>query len=37
LLVNLVDNHLRTLEYTGVLTQFKVRWLGDTAWLSELP
>lgn len=37
LLVNLVENHLRTLEYTGVLTQLKVRWLGDTAWLSELP
>lgn len=37
LLVNLVENHLRTLEYTGVLTQLKVRWLGDSAWLSELP
>jgi polar amino acid transport system substrate-binding protein len=37
LLVNLVENHLRTLEYTGVLTQLKARWLADTAWLSELP
>lgn len=37
LLVNLVENHLRTLDYTGVLTQLKARWLADTAWLSDLP
>jgi polar amino acid transport system substrate-binding protein len=37
LFVNLVENHLRTLEYTGVLTQLKARWLADTAWLAELP
>ncbi len=37
LLVNLVENHLRTLEYTGVLTELKVRWLADSAWLSKLP
>jgi len=37
LLVNLVDNHLRTLEWTGVLTQLKARWLADNAWLAELP
>lgn len=37
LLVNLVENHLRTLDYTGVLSQLKARWLADSAWLAELP
>ena len=37
LLVNLVQNYLDTLEYTGLLTQFKAKWLSDGAWVSELP
>jgi len=37
LLVNLVQNYLTTLEYTGLLTQFKARWLNDGSWVSELP
>ncbi len=37
LLVNLVDNYLETLEYTGLLGQFKAKWLSDGAWVSDLP
>jgi polar amino acid transport system substrate-binding protein len=37
LLVNLVENYLDTLEYTGLLTQFKAKWLSDGSWVSELP
>jgi polar amino acid transport system substrate-binding protein len=37
LLVNLVENFLDTLEYTGLLGQFKAQWLSDDAWLDELP
>jgi len=37
LLTNLVDNYLDTLEYTGLLTQFKAKWLSNGAWLSQLP
>lgn len=37
LLVNLVQNYLYTLEYTGLLTRFKAKWLSDDAWLAELP
>jgi polar amino acid transport system substrate-binding protein len=37
LLVNLVENYLDTLEYTGLLTQFKAKWLSDGAWVAELP
>ncbi len=37
LLVNLVENYLETLEYTGLLAQFKAKWLSDGAWVSELP
>ena len=37
LLVNLVQNYLDTLEYTGLLTRFKAKWLSDDAWLAELP
>jgi len=37
LLLNLVGNFLDTLEYTGLLGQFKARWLSDDAWLAELP
>jgi polar amino acid transport system substrate-binding protein len=37
LLVNLVENYLDTLEYTGLLMRFKARWLSDTSWVNELP
>jgi len=37
LLLNLVENYLRTLEKTGELTLLKARWLFDGAWLDELP
>lgn len=37
LLVNLVQNYLNTLEYTGLLMDMKAYWLGDDEWLSELP
>ena len=37
LLLNLVSNYLNTLESTGLLTQFKARWLSEGSWLSELP
>ena len=37
LLVNLVENYLEALNYTGLLTQFKAKWLSDGSWVSELP
>jgi len=37
LLVNLVENYLETLDYTGLLMSFKARWLSDTSWINELP
>ena len=37
LFVNLVQNYLTTLEYTGLLSQFKARWLAEGAWVTELP
>lgn len=37
LLVNLIDNYLDTLEYAGILGQFKARWLGDDDWLESMP
>jgi polar amino acid transport system substrate-binding protein len=37
LLLNLVANYLNTLENTGLLTQFKAKWLSDGSWISELP
>lgn len=37
LLVNLVQNHLNTLEYTGLLMDMKAYWLGGDDWLAELP
>jgi polar amino acid transport system substrate-binding protein len=37
LLVNLVENFLDTLEYTGLLSQYKARWLSDESWLADLP
>jgi polar amino acid transport system substrate-binding protein len=37
LLVNLVENYLDALEYTGLLTRFKAKWLTDGSWVDELP
>jgi ABC-type amino acid transport substrate-binding protein len=37
LLVNLVTNYLQTLEYTGLLGQFKAKWLADGSWINEIP
>jgi polar amino acid transport system substrate-binding protein len=37
LLVNLVENYLDALEYTGLLMQFKAKWLTDGSWVDELP
>ena len=37
LFVNLVENYLRTLEGTGLLTQFKAKWFSKGDWVSELP
>jgi polar amino acid transport system substrate-binding protein len=37
LLVNLVENFLDTLEYTGLLSQYKAKWLSDESWLADLP
>lgn len=37
LLVNLVQNYLNALEYTGLLDQMKAYWLGDDEWLGDLP
>ncbi len=37
LFVNLVENYLRTLENTGLLTQLKAKWFTRGAWVAELP
>jgi polar amino acid transport system substrate-binding protein len=37
LYVNLVDNYLETLERTGLLGQFKAKWLSDGSWIAKLP
>jgi ABC-type amino acid transport substrate-binding protein len=37
LFLNLVANYLKTIEETGALAQLKAKWLGDGAWLAELP
>jgi ABC-type amino acid transport substrate-binding protein len=37
LLINLVQNYLDALEYTGRLSQFKGNWLADGDWVDELP
>lgn len=36
LLVNLVQNYLNTLEYTGLLIQMKTYWLNDGKWIKEV-
>jgi polar amino acid transport system substrate-binding protein len=35
LLLNLVQNYLATLDYTGLLGSFKAKWLGDGDWLAD--
>lgn len=37
LFVNLVENYMKTLEQTGLLTQFKAKWFNEGPWLDELP
>jgi polar amino acid transport system substrate-binding protein len=37
LLVNLVDNYLDTLEYTGLLSRYKAKWMSHGPWVDELP
>ncbi|MGH0038583.1 MAG: transporter substrate-binding domain-containing protein [Myxococcota bacterium] len=36
LFVNLVQNHLNTLENTGMLTRLKAKWFTDGTWVAEL-
>lgn len=36
LLVNIVENYLEMLEYTGLLGQYKARWLTDGPWVAEI-
>jgi polar amino acid transport system substrate-binding protein len=36
LLLNLVENHLETLDHAGLLSSFKAKWLADGRWLGEL-
>jgi len=35
LLLNLVQNYLATLDHTGLLGQYKAKWLADGRWLAE--
>jgi polar amino acid transport system substrate-binding protein len=37
LFVNLVQNHLNTLDNTGMLTRLKAKWFSDGSWVAELP
>jgi polar amino acid transport system substrate-binding protein len=37
LLLNLVENYLDTLDYTGLLASYKAKWLADGRWVAELP
>ena len=37
LLVNLVENYLRTLDDSGILTGLKAKWFSKGDWISELP
>ncbi len=37
LFLNLVENYLNALESSGLLTQLKVKWFSNGAWVSELP
>jgi polar amino acid transport system substrate-binding protein len=35
LLLNLVQNYLATLDYTGLLASYRAKWLADGDWLVE--
>jgi polar amino acid transport system substrate-binding protein len=35
LLLNLVENYLATLDYTGLLASYRAKWLADGEWLVE--
>jgi polar amino acid transport system substrate-binding protein len=37
LFVNLVENYLRTLDDSGILTGLKAKWFSRGDWISELP
>lgn len=37
LLVNLVENYLRTLDDSGILTGLKAKWFSRGDWIAELP
>lgn len=37
LLVNLVENYLRTLDDSGILTGLKAKWFSQGDWIAELP
>jgi polar amino acid transport system substrate-binding protein len=37
LFVNLVDNYLKSLEGTGLLTQLRAKWFEDASWVRQLP
>jgi len=37
LLVNLVQNYLRTLEDSGILTGLKAKWFSKGDWIQDLP
>jgi polar amino acid transport system substrate-binding protein len=37
LLVNLVENYLRTIDETGILTTLKAKWFTRGDWIAELP
>lgn len=37
LLVNLVDNYLKSLEGTGLLKKLKAKWFEDASWVRRLP
>jgi len=36
LFVNLIENYLHTLEYVGLLDQFKARWFEDASWVKRV-
>jgi polar amino acid transport system substrate-binding protein len=35
LLLNIVQNYLATLDYTGLLASYRAKWLGDGDWLAD--
>ncbi|MGH0029504.1 MAG: transporter substrate-binding domain-containing protein [Myxococcota bacterium] len=37
LMTNLVQNYLRTLDDTGILTNLKAKWFSPGDWIAELP